>query len=68
MHTEHIRKDIRDFKAKNNLDFLAVMWTANTERFTDVSSIAYRTAIQGGGIQVGLHCVFSCVCFLCLVI
>lgn len=35
-HLEHIRRDIREFKAKNKLDKVIVLWTANTERFTDV--------------------------------
>lgn len=33
---EKIRKDIRDFKAKNQLDKVIVLWTANTERYADV--------------------------------
>lgn len=36
MDLEHIRNDIREFKANNNLDTVVVLWTANTERFTDV--------------------------------
>ncbi|EIW66538.1 myo-inositol-1-phosphate synthase [Tremella mesenterica] len=35
-HLEHIRKDIRDFKAKHQLDNLVVLWTANTERYADI--------------------------------
>eukprot|EP00808_Paulinella_micropora_P000517 g55927.t1 len=35
-HLTHIRKDMRDFKAKHKLDHLIIMWTANTERFTEV--------------------------------
>lgn len=35
-HVEHIRKDIRDFKAKNNCDKVIVLWTANTERFSAI--------------------------------
>jgi myo-inositol-1-phosphate synthase len=31
-----IRADIRDCKAKNGLDKVIVLWTANTERFADV--------------------------------
>ena len=31
-HVEHIRNDIRDFKQKQNLDKVIVLWTANTER------------------------------------
>jgi myo-inositol-1-phosphate synthase len=41
---EHIRKDIRDFKAKNKLDKVIVLWTANTERFTDVAAGLNMTA------------------------
>ena len=33
---EKIRKDIRDFKQKNGLDKVIVLWTANTERYADV--------------------------------
>ncbi|EGW33728.1 uncharacterized protein SPAPADRAFT_59093 [Spathaspora passalidarum NRRL Y-27907] len=33
---ERIRKDIREFKAKNDLDKVIVLWTANTERYADV--------------------------------
>jgi len=41
---DHIRKDIREFKKKNNLDTVIVLWTANTERFTDVASGLNKTA------------------------
>jgi len=33
---EQVRKDIRDFKAANKLDKVIVLWSANTERFSDV--------------------------------
>lgn len=32
---EKIRQDIREFKAKNKLDSIIVLWTANTERYAD---------------------------------
>ncbi|KAH9265357.1 hypothetical protein BASA84_001626 [Batrachochytrium salamandrivorans] len=35
-HLDRIRKDIRDFKLANDLDRVIVLWTANTERFSDV--------------------------------
>jgi len=35
-HLEKIRQDIRDFKAAKSLDKVIVLWTANTERFSDV--------------------------------
>ncbi len=41
---EHIRKDIREFKKKNKLDTVIVLWTANTERFTDVRAGLNTTA------------------------
>jgi len=35
-HLEHIRADIRKFKAHNKLDRVVVFWTANTERYSDI--------------------------------
>ena len=33
---EQIRADIREFKVKNQLDKVIVLWTANTERFCEI--------------------------------
>lgn len=33
---EQIRADIRDFKAKKQVDKVIVLWTANTERFSEI--------------------------------
>ncbi|KAM7343588.1 inositol-3-phosphate synthase [Cochliomyia hominivorax] len=33
---EQIRRDIQDFKKSKHLDSVIVLWTANTERFSDV--------------------------------
>jgi len=33
---EKLRQDIRDFKKLNNLDKVIVLWTANTERYSDI--------------------------------
>lgn len=41
---EQIRADIRDFKAKKNLDKVIVLWTANTERFSEVIPGIHDTA------------------------
>ncbi|XP_046916603.2 LOW QUALITY PROTEIN: inositol-3-phosphate synthase [Dermatophagoides farinae] len=41
---EQIRADIRDFKKQNNLDTIIVLWTANTERFTNVMDGIHDTA------------------------
>lgn len=36
VHLEKIRQDICDFKSKNKLDKVIVLWTANTERFSSI--------------------------------
>lgn len=41
---EKIRKDIQEFKKKNDLDSVIVLWTANTERFADVIAGVNDTA------------------------
>ena len=41
---EVVRKNIRDFKAANNLDKVIVLWTANTERFSNVVDGVHDTA------------------------
>ncbi|KAG9246757.1 putative inositol-3-phosphate synthase [Calycina marina] len=43
-HVEKIRKDIRDFKADNDLDSVIILWTANTERFAELSEGVNDTA------------------------
>lgn len=34
-HVEHLRNDIRQFKSQHGLDQVIVVWTANTERYSD---------------------------------
>jgi len=41
---EQVRKDIRDFKAANGLDTVIVLWTANTERWSEVKEGVHDTA------------------------
>ena len=41
---EQIRRDIRDFKAKEKLDTVMVLWTANTERFCEIKPGVHDTA------------------------
>ncbi|EFO86368.1 hypothetical protein GCK72_005573 [Caenorhabditis remanei] len=43
-HLEHIRADIRKFKSENDLECVIVLWTANTERYTDVRDGLNSTA------------------------
>ncbi|BGP57290.1 hypothetical protein JCM8202_002867 [Rhodotorula sphaerocarpa] len=33
-HLDQVRRDIREFKQKNDLDQVIVLWTANTERYS----------------------------------
>ena len=40
----HLRRDIAQFKAANKLEKVIVLWTANTERFTDVRAGLNMTA------------------------
>jgi myo-inositol-1-phosphate synthase len=41
---DKIRQDIRDFRTKHQLDSVVVLWTANTERFVEISSGINDTA------------------------
>eukprot|EP00760_Papus_ankaliazontas_P028138 PhM_4_TR3552/c0_g1_i1/m.98927/K01858/INO1, ISYNA1; myo-inositol-1-phosphate synthase len=41
---ERLRGDIRDFKSRNNLDKVIVLWTATTERFMVVADNVHGTA------------------------
>jgi len=69
-HLEHIRKDIREFKAKNNLDKVIVLWTANTERFASVQSGVNDTAenllaaIEANEPEVSPSTIFACASIL----
>ena len=36
---EVIRKNIRDFKSSNGLDKVVILWTANTERYSQVGEL-----------------------------
>uniref|UniRef100_A0A1A8RF40 inositol-3-phosphate synthase n=1 Tax=Nothobranchius rachovii TaxID=451742 RepID=A0A1A8RF40_9TELE len=52
---EQVRADIRDFKLSSGVDKVIVLWTANTERFCDITPGVNDTAknllatIQNGG-------------------
>jgi myo-inositol-1-phosphate synthase len=41
---ELLRKDIREFKAANDLDKVVLLWSANTERFSDIIAGVNDTA------------------------
>ncbi|KAL7936940.1 inositol-3-phosphate synthase [Trichoderma chlorosporum] len=69
-HVEKIRKDIRDFKANNDLDKIVVLWTANTERYADIIDGVNDTAdnllkaIEQGHEEVAPSTVFAVACIL----
>ncbi|KAI9465242.1 inositol-3-phosphate synthase [Lactarius psammicola] len=64
-HLEQIRKDIRDFKATNDLDQVIVFWTANTERFSEIipgvndTAEAILTSIKDSHEEVAPSTVFA---------
>jgi len=41
---EQLRRDIRDFKESRQLETVIVVWTANTERYSDIRSGLNDTA------------------------
>ncbi|KOS20114.1 Inositol-3-phosphate synthase [Escovopsis weberi] len=69
-HVEKIRQDIRDFKARNALDKVIVLWTANTERYADLIDGVNDTAdnllkaIEQGHEEVAPSTVFAVACIL----
>ncbi|CCU76319.1 INO1/L-myo-inositol-1-phosphate synthase [Blumeria hordei DH14] len=64
-HVNEIRKNIHDFKTKNNLDKVVVLWTANTERFSDIICGVNDTAknllmaIENGHEEVSPSTIFA---------
>merc|ERR1719187_967463 len=60
-----IRGDIKNFKASHNLDKVIILWTANTERFCDVTPGVHDTAenllqaIKAGHSEVSQSTVFA---------
>eukprot|EP00121_Abeoforma_whisleri_P001723 Awhi_evm1s1536 len=67
---EQIRKDIRDFKASNDLESIVVVWTANTERFCSLIEGVNDTAenlmaaIEAGHEEVSPSTIFAVACIL----
>jgi myo-inositol-1-phosphate synthase len=62
---DHLRKDIQDFKKKNGLDKVIVLWTANTERFAAIEEGVNDTSenllasIKRGEAEVSASTVFA---------
>eukprot|EP00604_Paraphysomonas_vestita_P003986 CAMPEP_0174823952 /NCGR_PEP_ID=MMETSP1107-20130205/29182_1 /TAXON_ID=36770 /ORGANISM="Paraphysomonas vestita, Strain GFlagA" /LENGTH=407 /DNA_ID=CAMNT_0016048743 /DNA_START=306 /DNA_END=1529 /DNA_ORIENTATION=+ len=64
-HLETIRRDIQNFKTSKNLDKVIVLWTANTERFSDIIPGVNDTmdnllqSIQRGEAEVSPSTIFA---------
>ena len=69
-HVEHIRQDIRDFKQKNDLEKIVVLWTANTERYADIIPGVNDTAenllksVKESHEEVSPSTIFAIACIL----
>jgi myo-inositol-1-phosphate synthase len=69
-HLDTIRKDIRHFKTVNRLDKVIVLWTANTERFSELREGMNDTAdnllrsIANGEDEVSPSTIFACAAIL----
>lgn len=67
---EKVRKDINDFKTKNGLDKVIVLWTANTERYSDILEGVNDTAdnilksIKSNHEEVSPSTIFAVACIL----
>jgi myo-inositol-1-phosphate synthase len=63
-----IRADIRDFKAKSGVDSVVVLWTANTERYTDARAGTHdteenlRAAIKAEESEISPSTLFAMAC------
>jgi myo-inositol-1-phosphate synthase len=64
-HLAILRNDIKQFKATNDLDKVIVIWTANTERYSDVLSGVHDTednflaAIKNGHTEIAPSQMFA---------
>ena len=67
---DKIREDIRGFKARNGLDKVVVLWTANTERFAHIEEGINDTAenlldaIRRGEEEISPSTLFAVACIL----
>lgn len=64
-HVEQIRKDIQKFKSDNDLDKVIVLWTANTERYCEVTPGVHDTkenlinAVKEGLSEISASTIFA---------
>lgn len=65
---EQVKKDVVDFKAKHGLDQVVVLWTANTERYTDVTAGVhdteenFRAAVERNEAEISPSSLFALAC------
>ena len=69
-HVQHIRNDIRSFKAKHNVDKVIVVWTANTERYAEIIKGVNDTAenlldsVKNSHSEIAPSTIFAISCIL----
>jgi myo-inositol-1-phosphate synthase len=69
-HVQHLRKDIRDFKQRNLLDKVIVVWTANTERYAEIIPGVNDTAtnlinsVKASHSEIAPSTIFAISCIL----
>ncbi|EST08351.1 Myo-inositol-1-phosphate synthase, GAPDH-like protein [Kalmanozyma brasiliensis GHG001] len=69
-HVDQIRADIREFKRQNSLDQVIVVWTANTERYSEILPGVNDTAdnllksVEQNHAEVSPSTVFAIACIL----
>lgn len=69
-HVDQIRADIREFKRQNNLDQVIVVWTANTERYSEILAGVNDTAdnllkaVEQNHDEVSPSTIFAIACIL----
>ena len=67
---EQIRKDLREFKTKNGLDKVIVLWTANTERYSEIkdglnmTSSQILNSINNNAPEVSPSSIYAVACIL----
>ncbi|CAD5111857.1 DgyrCDS1121 [Dimorphilus gyrociliatus] len=69
-HVNKIREDIREFKAESGVDKVIVLWTANTERFSEIKPGLNDTAenllqaIENDEAEISPSTIFAVACSL----
>jgi len=65
-----IREDLRNFKASKDVDSIVVLWTANTERYSELQEGVHDTAdnilqaIERNEVEIAPSTIFAIACIL----